>query len=185
MKKIICVTALLLISLFTYARIEPETDTEWDDYFMPGIGYKFYVPKNSQLGVYHGLMTEFVFYARAKGRFSKHSGPSRIKTYGNLSIMSSDNEEAKNIFYSNFGLNLSFEGSTDRKYFIPFFGLEAGGLFQRGFSTFQFTPLVGIQLVSNKLVLWNIQAGYQYTNKRFDEYSGYTIGSTFNVLLWH
>jgi hypothetical protein len=185
MKKITCLSFFLLISLFTYARIEPETENEWDDYFMPGIGYKFYVPKNAQLGVYHGLVTEFVFYARAKGRFSKRSGPARIKTYGNLTIMSSDQQEAKDIFCSSSGINLSFEGSTDRKYIIPFFGLEIGGLFQRGFSTFQFTPVLGLQVISTKSILWNIQCGYQYTNKRFDEYSGYTINSTFNVLLWH
>ncbi len=183
MKSIVTTLAVLFITSFAFA--QTTTDSEWDDYFMPGVGYKVYVPKNSSLGTYHGLMTEFVIYARAKGKSSYRSGPARVKTYGNLSIMSSDNSEAKDIFYSNVGLNLSFEGNTDRKYFIPFFGLEAGGLFQRNFSTFQFTPVAGIQLLSTKSIVWNIQGGYQYTNKRFDEFSGYMLGSTFNVLLWH
>ncbi|MDQ3111173.1 MAG: hypothetical protein M3R17_14875 [Bacteroidota bacterium] len=181
MKKTYAVIIFLFISLFAYS----QEDQEWDDYFMPGIGYKLYVPKNTALGTYHGFVTEFVVYARAKGKASRKSGASRIKTYGNLSIMSSDNSEAKDIFYSNIGLNLSFEGKTDRKYFIPFFGLEMGGLFQRNFSTFQFTPVAGLQILSTKSVLWNIHAGYQYTNKRFDEYSGYSFSSTFNVLLWN
>jgi hypothetical protein len=184
MKKIIVVFTLLFSTQFSFA--QTNKDSEWDDYFMPGVGYKMYVPKNTaNLGVYTGLMTEFVIYARAKGKGSNSSGPARIKTYGNLSIMSSDNAEAKDIFYSNVGLNLSFEGNTDRKYFIPYFGLEAGGLFQRNFSTFQFTPVAGIQILSTRSLLWNIQGGYQYTNKRFDEYSGYIFASTFNVLLWN
>jgi hypothetical protein len=181
MKKFI-VFSIVLLSFVSNA----QKDSEWDDYFMPGIGYKVYIPKNhADLGTYHGIMTEFVIYARAKGTNSMSSGPARIKTYGNLSIMASDNSSAKDIFYANLGLNLSFEGKTERKYVIPFFGLEMGGLFQRDFSTFQFSPVAGVQLVSTKTLLWNIQGGYQYTTKKFDEYSGYTLSTTLNVLLWN
>ena len=181
MKNLI-VLALIMTSFVASA----QKDTEWDDYFMPGIGYKAYIPKNrADLGVYHGVMTEFVIYARAKDARSTQSGPARIKTYGNLSIMTSDNATAKDIFFANAGLNLSFESSMYRKIFIPYFGLEVGGLFQRDFSTFQFSPVAGIQLMSTKRIIWNAQAGYQYTTKKFDEYSGYTFSSTLNVLLWN
>ena len=177
----------LFIALLIGVSAQAQT-TEWDDYFMPGVGYKIYIPKNQDsLGTYHGIMTEFIVYARAKGKNagSYHTGPARIKTYGNLSIMTSDNSQAKDIFFANMGLNLSFEGGTDRKFILPFFGLEAGGLFQRDFSTFQFSPMAGVQLISTKTMLWSIQGGYQYTTKRFDEYSGFSFGSTFNVLLWN
>ncbi|MBI3133791.1 MAG: hypothetical protein HYZ14_03865 [Bacteroidetes bacterium] len=181
--KIILLTAFVALSINAFCQND---DTEWDDYFMPGVGYKMYVPKNTtDLGVYHGVMTEFVIYARAKGLKSSSTGPARIKTYGNLSIMSSTQSEAKDIFYCNMGLNLSLEGKTDRKFLIPYFGLETGGLFQRDFSTMQFSPVVGFQLVSTKKILWNVQGGYQYTTKKFDEYSGYTFSSTFNILLWN
>jgi hypothetical protein len=82
--------ALFILAL-TVQSLNAQEDSEWDDYFMPGIGYKLYMPKNKSLGVYHGLMTEFVVYARAKGKASTRTGPARIKTYGDLSIMSSDN----------------------------------------------------------------------------------------------
>lgn len=173
---------MILLSFATVA----QEDDEWDDYFMPGIGYKTYLPKNhKELGTYHGIMTEFVIYARAKGKTSSTTGPARIKTYGNMSIMASDNSNAKDIFHANVGLNLSFEGKTDRKYGIPYFGLEMGGMFQRSFSTLQFAPVAGVQIVSTKKILWNVQGGYQYTTKRFDELSGFTFTSTFNVLLWN
>jgi len=178
--------AIIFFIFIAVNTIGKTQEDEWDDYFMPGIGYKTYIPKNdTALGVYQGVMTEFVVYARAKGTFSKLSGPARIKTYGNLSIMSSSEESANDIFFANLGLNLSFEGSTDRKFVIPYFGLEMGGLFQRDFSSFQFTPVIGIQLLSSKRIIWNLQGGYQYTTKRFDEYSGYSISSTINVLLWN
>lgn len=178
--------SLILILFVSVAGFAQENDEEWDDYFMPGIGYRTYIPKNiDSLGVYQGVITEFVIYSRAKGVNSYTSGPSRVKTYGNLSIVSSDVKEARDIFYANLGLNLSFEGNTRRKYFIPYFGLELGGMFQRNFSTFHFTPVAGIQVFSTKKIIWNIQGGYQYTTKLFDEYSGFNISSTFNILLWN
>ena len=102
-------TLFLVISVTScFAQYE---DDEWDDYFMPGVGYKMYVPKNSDsLGVYQGVMTEFVIYSRAKGDSSYRTGPARVKTYGNLSIIASNKEGAKDIFFANLGLNLSFEG---------------------------------------------------------------------------
>ncbi|MCB9263333.1 MAG: hypothetical protein H6607_13250 [Flavobacteriales bacterium] len=162
---------------------------EWDDYFMPGIGYRSYYPINKKdLGVYNGFVTEFVIYARAKGKNKNHiytPSPSRVKTYGNLCILNSTEPTAKKIFFSNIGINLSFEGRAQRKYCIPIFGLEVGGLYQRNFSTFQFSPTVGVQLLSNKKALLSIQGSKLYTNKLFDEYSGFTVSATFNVLLWN
>jgi len=158
--------------------------THWDDWFMPGAGYKSYIPKNSEFGIYNGFTTEFVIYARAKNKCSKFSGPARTKVYSSLSIMSSSNSVYKDIFFSNIGVNLSFEGKLERSFLIPYFGMEIGGLYQRGFSSFHFTPLMGIQILSFKRVIWSAQAGYQYTTKFFDEYSGINAGSTINILLW-
>jgi hypothetical protein len=99
--------------------------------------------------------------------------------------MKSDKNSAKDIFNVNFGLNLSFEAVIKRKFGIPYFGLELGGLFQRDFSSLQFTPVAGLQLLSNKRMIWTAQVGYNYTIKYFDEYSGLQYSSTFNLLLWN
>ncbi len=185
MNRIFLITMLLFVlsNKSGYAQTE-----EWDDYFMPGIGYKVYTPKNSsKLGVYHGIVTEFVIYATAKNKQSSQSGPARVKTYANLSILKStqSSDSARNIFNVNFGLNLSFEGKCNRKYLIPYFGLEVGGLFQRNFASMQFTPVAGIQIFSNKRLIWSVQAGYNYTVKDFENYSGMQYSSTFNLLLWN
>lgn len=176
--------ALIAFTLNSISQNPPCTSTHWDDWFMPGAGFKSYIPKNSDFGVYSGFTTEFVIYARAKNVCSKYSGPARTKFYSSLSIMTSSNSESKDIFFSNVGVNLSFEGNLDRKFLIPYFGMEIGGLYQRDFNSFHFTPLTGIQLISTKRVIWSTQVGYQYTTKLFDEYSGFTMGSTLNLLLW-
>lgn len=161
-------------------------DHEWDDWFMPGVGYKVFMPRNSEdLGVYHGFVTEFVIYARAKGKRSIQSGPSRVKVYTNLNILSSDQPDAKDLFLANLGLNLSLEGNTDRKYLIPYFGLEAGGMFQRDYGSLAITPVGGISLVSTHVVQWSVQGGYTYATHKFDEYSGPSATSTVNILLWN
>ncbi len=166
--------------------IAQNKDEEWDDYFMPGVGYKVYTPKRmDSLGTYQGVSTEFVIYARARKGVSWKSGPSRVKTYGNLSILKSDANNARDIFNVNIGLNLSFEAVAKRKFGIPYFGLELGGLFQRDFSSLQFTPVVGIQLLSTRFLIWTAQAGYNYTLKYFDQYSGMQYSSTVNLLLWN
>lgn len=178
---------IITIVSFNGVFAQESDNQEWDDYFMPGIGYKAYAPKaQDSLGLYSGFSTEFVIYARARrGNVSYKSGPSRVKTYGNLSIMKSDKAGTKDIFSANLGLNLSFEAIAKRNFGIPYFGLELGGLFQRDFSSMQFTPVAGIQLVSNKRIIWTAQAGYNYTIKNFDELSGMQYSTTFNVLLWN
>lgn len=182
---------LMLATMFSatvFSQSETPANQEWDDYFMPGVGYKIYTPKNSDsLGVYQGISTEFVIYAKARTGQSTYGnyGPSRVKTYGNLSIMKSDKNSAKDIFNVNFGVNLSFEAVAKRKFMIPYFGLELGGMFRRDFSSVQFTPVAGVQLISNKRMIWTAQAGYNYTIKYFDQYSGLQYSSTVNLLLWN
>lgn len=179
--------ASIIIICIVFAAVKGwgQSDLEWDDYFMPGLGYKVYAPKNDSLGVYQGIITQFVIYSRAKGSASKLNGPSRIKTYGDLSIIKSDKQGIRDIFYCNLGLNLSYEGNADRKYVIPYFGIELGGMFQRDFSTFQFSPVTGIQMISTPKLIWSLQGGYQYTTRVFDELSGFVFSSSLNVLLWN
>ena len=99
--------------------------------------------------------------------------------------MKSNNTEAQDIFIFNSGINLAFESKTDRKFGIPYFGLEIGGLFQRDFSSVQITPLAGIHLFSSRNFMINVQGGYQYSVRKFNEYSGFNCSATFNFLLWN
>ena len=124
-------TSIIVIGLFlSVLKGWSQTDLEWDDYFMPGLGYKVYDPKNDSLGIYQGVITEFVIYARAKGSASKKTGPSRIKSYGDLSIIKSNKENIRDVFYCNLGLiqNIgydwrsrysTFDDSSFMRYILP------------------------------------------------------------------
>lgn len=185
MKYIATFTSILLATCITSQTEEPTT--EWDDYFMPGVAYKVYVPKNdSDFGIYQGVAAEFVFYAHARSRRKEKwdTGPSRIKTFGNLCIMKSDNADSKDVFSVNLGVSVSFEGEIERKYLIPYFGLELGSMFQRDYKSLVFSPHIGVQLISTKRLICYFQGGYNYTTKYFDEYSGGLITLGVNLLLW-
>ena len=179
---------MLLCLLFAFnsnAQITTPADNEWDSWFMPGLGYKFYSPKNAKdLGTFSGPSTEFIFYARAKNKESNLGGPSRIKSYGNLSMLNSTNSEVKDVFLLNLGSQFSFESKTDRHFLIPTFGLEFGGIYQKGYSSLHLSPFAGIHLVSTRKMVWDLNAGYMYTLKSFEEYSGMSFSSTVNLLLW-
>lgn len=159
-------------------------ETEWDDWFMPGVGYQLYLPRNTDFGMFQGVVPEFVIFARHLGKRSDYGGPGRVKVYMNIGILTSSEEGVEDLFRPNFGMNLSFEGKTKRKFLVPYFGVETGGIFQRGYGSFQVTPLAGVQLVSTKKVLWTVQGGYQYATRNFQDYSGVTASSVLSVLLW-
>ncbi|MFT5820153.1 MAG: hypothetical protein ACI8ZM_001387 [Crocinitomix sp.] len=157
---------------------------EKDDYFMPGAAFDFYQPRKTDIGQFYGPSVEFVFYSRSKRATSKRSGPSRIKSYGKIGILNSTAQDASDLLMVSCGINLSFESKTNRNYLLPYFGLDFGGLYSKSMSTFQFTPHLGVQFLSTKKIIWSGQAGYLYSVRNFDEYSGYSFKTSLNVLLW-
>lgn len=159
------------------------TETK-SDYFMPGAAFDIYQPRDKEIGDFYGPGVEFVFYSRLKHSSSNRNGPSRIKSYGKIGILNSTFQDSSDILMVSTGINLSFESKTDRKFLLPYFGLDLGGVFGRTLNTFQFTPLLGVQLFSTSKIIWSAQAGYLYSVKKFDQYSGYNFRTSLNVLLW-
>lgn len=154
-----------------------------ETYFMPGAAWDIYQPRSADISPYSGPSVEYVFYARSKFGYTSGRGPSRIKTYGKIGILTAD-AESPDVLLLNSGINLSFESKTYRKIFIPYFGVDLGGLFNKDFSTFHFTPLVGIQLYSSDKINACIQSGYLYSLQKFETYSGYNLKASVNLLLW-
>ncbi len=161
-----------------------KAELEWDNSMMPGVSYQFYAPRNNDLGVYRGPNVDFVFYSRSKKTASTYRGPSRMKYYGTIGILNAENNDLNDLLFVSAGTNLSFESNTNRNFLLPYFGIELGGLYSKDISTFQFTPVIGCQLISTKRFIWSAQGGYLYSIKKFDDYSGYTIGTSLNILLW-
>ncbi|TNE79523.1 MAG: hypothetical protein EP332_10655 [Bacteroidetes bacterium] len=153
-------------------------------YMMPGVSYLIYTPKRADsLGSYTGINIDYLISARVSQ--NTNPGPSHVRFYGKLSILGSSKSEMPSILNYGLGLNLSVEKYPNRRFFIPYFGLESGGMAQRGYgNTLQFTPLLGMHIVAQSNLFVNIHAGYVYPIKNFDQYQGWTAQAGFNFALW-
>ncbi len=168
-----------LSSMYTF-----NVSDEKSAFFMPGAAFDFYQPRNNDIGQFYGPSVEFVYYSRSKKSTSSRSGPSRIKSYGKIGILNSTFQDSSDLLMVSSGINLSFESNTNRSYLLPYFGLDIGGLYGKSMRTFQFTPHLGVQFFSTRKLIWSGQAGYLYSVKEFDQYSGYSFKTSLNVLLW-
>lgn len=184
--KIACLLIVGLISISAFSQTDNSKKSEsWDSWFMPGGGYRTYFQKGQNPSQpYHGYMVDFVIYA--DGNVATYmKTPARMKFYSNLSILSSSRAEASDIFMLGVGANCAFEANISRKFLIPYFGAEVGGIFEKNFSSMQITPVAGVQIYSNQKIIWSLQGGYLYSLKQFNDYSGYNISSSVNFLLWN
>ncbi|MCS6821323.1 MAG: hypothetical protein NZ551_05570 [Microscillaceae bacterium] len=152
---------------------------------MPGLGYGFYFPKaQDSLGFFRGMVVEFLFYADVSQ--NETTGPSHVRAYGKLHLMNSSKENVKNIFtYYSVGLDMSIERNPKRTFLIPYFGLETGGISNAQLGTsWHFTPILGVHLLSRQNIFINLQGAYLYPVKNFDILQGYMGKLSINFSLW-
>lgn len=156
----------------------------FETYFMPGIGYTYFQPKAiDSVGTFSGLTVEYLIYAKVEQ--NNNPGPSHVRWYAKLNILTSDKENINSMFMYTIGLDLSLEKNPKRSFLIPYFGLEFGGLSQKQFgSTVQFTPTLGIHLLSKKNLFINVHGGYIYPISNFDMLQGWVAQVAINFALW-
>ncbi len=168
-----------------YKEIKVEYDKlNFEAFFMPGLSYTMYVPKESDsTGVFKGLAVNYLLYCKMYQ--NNKPGPSHVRFYTKLSIMKSDQDNVKDIFCYSLGLSFSFEKNPKRSYLVPFFGLEFGGLSQSQWGTTgQFTPTLGLHIISKRNLFVNIQGGYVYPITNFDILQGLFLEAGINFALW-
>jgi len=156
---------------------------EWERYLVLGAGYTFYYPKAvDSIGMFHGLSTEIVFYEQA---VLASGGPGRFKLYGRFNWYHSSKKEMGNMFNYAFGANFSFEKAPKRKFLIPFFGVEIGGIHHReGGDAFQIKPYLGVRLFDSKNFSLTIDGGYSYAVPHFDVLAGIQANIGISVFFW-
>jgi len=145
----------------------------FDERFMPGIGYGFYQPaKADSIGSFHGVVVKYLFYRDVSQ--NERSGPSHVDFYAKFNLLNSLEDNISQVFVYSLGVDLSFEKNPQRFFFIPYFGLEVGGLSQKSYgSTIQFTPTAGVHLISKKNVTLDLTGGYIYPIKNFETLAGW------------
>jgi len=168
-----------------YKSVKNEYDKyNFDKRFMPGIGYGFFQPsKSDSIGSFHGIAVKYLFYRDVSQ--NQDPGPSHFTFYSKLSLFNSTQDNISQIFLYSIGIDLSFEKNPHRYYFIPFFGLEMGGLSQKSYgTTIQFTPTFGLHMISRKNFTIDFCGGYVYPVRNFEHLAGLYGDLCVNFVLW-
>ena len=181
----LCLLFCLGLSQFSQAQDEKQEKrkaVDFENYLMPGAGYSMFFPRDTELGLMHGLSIEFVFFSQAE---RKLRGPSHYRLYSRLNLLQSDKDTINGAFLYGFGGNFSFESTVYRNFMIPYFGLELGGIHQSQVAnSFQFSPQLGLHVVSTENISFNIFGAYTIATRSYDRLSGYHVGATLNVSFW-
>lgn len=172
------------IWLDNYGGSEKNDKYNFKTYFMPGLSYTFYQPKLfDSTGNFSGVTIEYLIFAKAAQ--SDEPGPSHLRFYSKLNILKSDKGNINPLFMYTAGLDMSLEKNPKRLFMIPYFGLEFGGISQKQFgNTLQFTPILGVHLLSRKNLFVNIHGGYIYAISNFEIYQGWFAQAGLNFSLW-
>ncbi len=151
---------------------------------MPGAGYSYYTPRNDTLGTFSGLSVELVLGGDVRSN-NRSRGPGISRFYAKLDILNSDKSDIRSLFRYGLGFSTSFERAPRRQLLIPYFGAEGGGISQADFgSAFQVSPHLGMHVVANRAIFLNVQGGYVYPFRNFDELRGWLLSATLNFSLW-
>jgi len=156
----------------------------YESYFMPGALYTVYQPAGKDsLGTFSGIAIEYVIFALV--RDDEGRGPSHSRMYLKFNILNSTKKDIQSLFTYSLGFDLSLERHPNRKYLIPFFGLEIGGMSQKQLGgILQFTPTFGLHILATHSIYLSARAGYQYTSTDFDMLKGWYGQAGLDIVFW-
>lgn len=156
----------------------------YETWFMPGVSYTYYQPKmTDSLGDYSGVTVEYLIYGKV-GQ-NNNPGPSHVRVYAKLNLLNNKLNDISPMFMYSIGVDLSIEKNPKRSYLIPYFGLEFGGMSQKQLgSSIQFTPTLGLHLLSKKNIYINLHGGYVYPMSNFEISQGWIGQVGVNFALW-
>ncbi len=159
---------------------------EWKSFFMPGLQYSGYGPNaQSTWGSFHGVSAEFLLYAWIARNDNR--GPSHGRVYIDFDVLFSTRTGVRSAFLPSIGLDLSVERNPQRRFLLPYFGMETGGLFQKDInSLWMIVPFVGVHLFSSANVFVNTSVGYvlPIDAQQFDELRGWRAKLGVDFSLW-
>lgn len=163
---------------------EPKEREEWSRRMSPSIGYGAFLPRDRNgSAVFHGVNTELSFYSTTRYGYD---GPGFFRIYTRFSMMKDAENSARGLFTYAMGTNLSFEKGVKRKFLVPYYGIELGGMNRSDLGgAFQITPLLGLNILSFPNFAWNLQGGYTYaTSRNFNQMSGVFAASGITISFW-
>ena len=166
------------------ATVDIEVVDEWESKLLPGIYLGAYFPNDrATYGRYRGVVMELVLLAWI--RRNENRGPSHGRVYLRGQVLDSDKAGVPVTFLYGLGLDLSIERNPHRRWLLPFFGVDVGGLVQEGLGhRYQTTPQAGVHLYASRNIYVRAAAGYLIAPGELESLRGWyaTLGG--NLTLW-
>jgi len=83
------------------------------------------------------------------------------------------------------GLSLSIERNPKRRWLLPYYGVEVGGVMREELGhEYQITPHLGVHLVATRNIHVNLKAGYMMVPTKLEQLGGWRFGLGGNFTLW-
>jgi hypothetical protein len=102
---------------------------------------------------------------------------SHFRIYAEFEVLASTREHAPTLFTYAAGYTSSFEWNPARRYLIPHYGIDAGGLFRAGVGhRAQVHPYLGVHLWADQTAWLNLTLGYRVVPAGLRDLSGPTAG---------
>lgn len=156
---------------------------EWTSFFLPGVGYSMYSPRDNARTIFHGLNLELVIAAWIHRNDNR--GPSHGRVYINAELLNATGIKVPLMFAYSAGVTLSFERNPQRTWLIPYYGVELGGIVHNDLGAyFQTTPYAGAHLFSNPNVFLGARVGYRLVPSQIDDLAGMHYGVIADFSIW-
>jgi hypothetical protein len=159
-------------------------EEKWKSFLLPGVYYGLYGPVDrATYGVLHGTTLELVVASWVHRNDNR--GPSHGRVGVKVDLLSSTREGQPVAFMYAVGVDLSFERNPSRRFLIPFFGADVGGLTQKNMGhRFQVTPRAGVYLWTNRNLFLTLAGGYMLVPGEIETLRGWRANLGLNLTLW-
>lgn len=128
--------------------------------FAPALGYNTFFPiQYEQTGPFHGPSFGFEFYNQTME--GGDGSPAQLAIFCQFSQLQSLEQSNSRMLLISFGGRFSFETQLSRRFFLPFFGLEFGGLARNDVNWApQLSPFLGLEIYHGRNWTWELKGSY-------------------------
>lgn len=157
---------------------------EWGSFLLPGAGYSLYAPRDrGTWGTFHGVSLEVLIAAWIHRNDNR--GPSHGRIYINAELLSSTHSQVSLLFGYAAGFSLSLERNPHRKWLLPHYGIDVGGIIHDTLGThFQTSPYLGLHVYSSPNVFINARFGYRLVPNQIERLGGWHFNVSADLSVW-
>lgn len=160
------------------------SQAEWSAWLLPGLGYSWYRPRRAEVwGSFHGPRLELSLGTWIHQTDSP--GPSHGSVYLCVDVQRSTEKGVPVLFGYAGGFALSFERNPGRRFLVPFYALEVGGLVHDEIGNpLEISPALGVHLFARQGVFVTLSGGYRLLPSRMANLSGWHASLLAGLGLW-